>query len=193
MEYPPGGPNGSRVHLGDDDGAVRDPPGGSQRQQGSRDQSHAIGRINKHEIGRRKVGKPAGPRRSGGIGPDDTAPSLLAAVRDIASEGIQGAIRSVEQHQGSSAARQGLQAKRAGAGECIDHFGALEFHAVAEQNAENRLSRPVGGRAHVQSLGDKQLGAAMATGVNPHGWRWIARGPDRSALGIDCGNLAPWP
>ncbi len=103
----------------------------------------------------------AEPRRIAAI---DLGRAAGAQRIDVAAQ-QRARLRAVidEQHEGR-AARQRLKPERAGAGEQVEHAGALDRIAVGvRQDVEQRLAQPVGGRPDRLRFG-RQQACARGTG-----------------------------
>src|SRR3546814_1099953 len=111
---------------------------------------------------------------------EDRRACFLAEVPDVGAADLDG--RRVVFHEDGlrRAARQGLEAECAGAGEGVEHARlrqaavSLGAEPAAHQDIEKRLPRAVGGRPHGEVVGCLEAAASMTAGDDSHGsgGRW---------------------
>src|SRR5688572_11509856 len=94
----------------------------------------------------------------------------LAEGVDVAAEGVERRPRVLDEIRLGSAAREGLEAERAGAGEGVEHDRVgqdVRVRAVRE-DVEERLARAVARRPYVASGRRDDGAAAVPTADDPH-------------------------
>ncbi len=126
------------------DAARPEPGGGTQCGDRAGHQALAIGRVEEGEADR------LARRRAQRVGRDHAAARLGAAGGDVGAQRGEGGAVALDEGRGGGAAGQRLQPERAGAGESVEHGGALDQRTSApwrvQQHVEQRLAQPVGGR-----------------------------------------------
>ena len=144
----------------------------------------AIGRVGEDQRERRHG---AGRPQPGGVAAEDAGAPGEAQRLDIGADGAARRHRLLDEERKGRAARQRLEAERAGAGEEVEHAGALQHIAMAVgENVEDRLAQAVGGRPRVAAGGRGERAAAKLTADDAHGPL-----PPACGAGPACGASAP--
>ena len=144
----------------------RQPAAGARRAERLLGKATAIGRIEKGERERLDRVRRAEP---GGIAAEDAGGAAQTQRLDVGADKRARLGAVVDEQRERCAARAGLEAERAGAGEEIEHARAGDGIAIGvDEDVEQRLAQPVGGRPDRLRLRRREHAPAQPAADDPH-------------------------
>src|SRR4029079_212989 len=111
----------------------------------------------------------AGRSKRGRVAAEDARAPGQAESLDVAADRSARRHRFLDEERVGSAAREGLEAEGAGAGEKVEHARALDRVAMSvREDVEDRLAQAVGGRTGLAPGGRGEQPAAQLTADDAH-------------------------